>query len=233
MRSQSASCHGYRFPPDIISHAVWLYHRFCLSFRDVEDFLAQRGVTVTYETIRQWCQRFGPVYARRLRRRRGRMGDTWHLDEVFVTIQGRRQYLWRAVDEDGDVLDILVQSHRNRRAAVRFFRTLLNAQGRVPRRLITDQLRSYAAAARIVMPSVVRVTDQYANNRAEVSHQPTRQRERQMRRFKSAAQLQRFASVHGIVQNLCRVSRHLLRSAHHRLLRTRAFVEWDAVTCAC
>ena len=233
MRSQSVSYHGYRFPPDIISHAVWLYHRFCLSFRDVEDLLAQRGVTVTYETIRQWCQRFGPVYARRLRRRRGRRGDTWHLDEVFVTTQGRRQYLWRAVDEDGDVLDILVQSHRNRRAAVRFFRTLLKAQGRVPRRLITDQLRSYAAAARIVMPSVVHVTDQYANNRAEVSHQPTRQRERQMRRFKSAAQLQRFASVHGIVQNLFRVSRHLLRSAHHRLLRTRAFVEWDAVTCAC
>ena len=190
-------------------------------------------MTVTYETIRQWCQRFGPVYARRLWRRRGRRGDTWHLDEVFVTTQGRRQYLWRAVDEDGDVLDILVQSHRNRRAAVRFFRTLLKAQGRVPRRLITDQLRSYAAAARIVMPSVVHVTDQYANNRAEVSHQPTRQRERQMRRFKSAAQLQRFASVHGIVQNLFRVSRHLLRSAHHRLLRTRAFVEWDALTCAC
>ena len=207
MRSQSASYHGYRFPPDINSHAVWLYHRFCLSFRDVEELLAQRGVTVTYETIRQWCQRFGPVYARRLRRRRGRMGDTWHLDEVFVTIQGRRQYLWRAVDEDGDVLDILVQSHRNRRAAVRFFRTLLKAQGRVPRRLITDQLRSYAAAARIVMPSVVHVTDQYANNRAEVSHQPTRLRERQMRRFKSAAQLQRFASVHGIVQNLFRYGR--------------------------
>ena len=233
MRSQPASYHGYRFPPDIISHAVWLYHRFCLSFRDAEDLLAQRGVTVTYETIRQWCQRFGPVYARRLRRRRGRLGDTWHLDEVFVTIQGRQQYLWRAVDEDGDVLDILVPSHRNRRAAVRFFRKLLKTQGRIPRRLITDQLRSYAAACRTVMPSVVHVTDQYANNRAEVSHQPTRQRERQMRRFKSAAQLQRFASVHGIVQNLFRVSRHLLRSAHHRLLRTRAFVEWDAVTCAC
>ena len=161
------------------------------------------------------------------------MGDTWYLDEVFVTIQGRHQYLWRAVDEDGDVLDILVQSHRNRRAAVRFFWKLLKTQGRIPRRLITDQLRSYAAACRTVMPSVVHVTDQYANNRAEVSHQPTRQRERQMRRFKSAAQLQRFASVHGIVQNLFRVSRHLLRSAHHRLLRTRAFVEWDAVTCAC
>ena len=203
MRSQSASYHGYRFPPDIISHAVWLYYRFCLSFRDAEDLLAQRGVTVTYETIRQWCQRLGPVYARQLRRRRGRMGDTWHLDEVFVTIQGRQQYLWRAVDEDGDVLDILVQSHRNRRAAVRFFRKLLKTQGRIPRRLITDQLRSYAATCRTVMPSVVHVTDQYANSRAEASHQPTRQRERQMRRFTSAAHVQRFASVHGVGTRSC------------------------------
>ena len=194
--------------------------------------LGRYSVTVTYETIRQWCQRFGPVYARRLRRRRGRMRDTWHLDEVFITIQGRQQYLWRAVDEDGDVLDILVQPRRNRHAAMRFFRTLLKNQRQVPRRLITDKLRSYSAACRAVMPSVLHCTDQYANNRAEVSHQPTRQREHQMRCFTSAAQLQRFASVHGIVQNLFRVGRHLLRSAHHRLLRTRAFVEWDAVTCA-
>ena len=227
------SYRGYRFPPDIISHAVWLYHRFALSFRDVEDLLARRGVDVTYEAIRKWCRRFGPEYAGRLRRRRGRLGDTWHLDEVFVTIQGRQQYLWRAVDEAGDVLDILVQPRRNRHAAVRFFRKLLKTQRHVPRRLITDKLRSYSAACRTVMPSVLHCTDQYANNRAEVSHQPTRQRERQMRRFKSAAQLQRVASVHGIVQNLFRVGRHLLRSAHHRLLRTRAFVEWDAVTCAC
>ena len=152
---------------------------------------------------------------------------------MFVTIQGRQQYLWRAVDEDGDVLDILVQPRRNRHAAVRFFCKLLKTQRHVPRRLITDKLRSYSAACRTVMPSVLHCTDQYANNRAEVSHQPTRQRERQMRRFKSTAQLQRFASVHGIVQNLFRVGRHLLRSVHHRLLRTRAFVEWDAVTCAC
>ena len=160
------------------------------------------------------------------------LGDTWHLDELFVTLNGCQQYLWRAVDEDGDVLDILVQSRRNRRAAVRFFRKLLKRQGRVPRRLITDKLRSYPAASRTVMPSVVHVTDQYANNRAEVSHQPTRQRERQMRRFKLAGHLQRFASVHGVVQNLFRVGRHLLRAAHHRVLRTRAFVEWQAVTCA-
>ena len=146
---------------------------------------------VTYETIRQWCLTFGLDYARRLRRRRGRMGDTWHLDEVFVKIQRRQQYLWRAVDEDGDVIDILVQSRRNRRAAIRFFRKLLKGQGCVPRRLITDKLRSYPAACRTVMPSVIHSTRQYENNRTEVSHQPTRQRKRQIRGFKSAAHLQR------------------------------------------
>ena len=232
MTSQAPNYHGYRFPPEIISHAIWLYHRFGLSFRDVEDLLAQRDITVTYETIRQWCQRFGPVYARRLRRRRGRMGDTWHLDELFVTIQGRQQYLWRAVDEDGDVIDILVQSRRNRPAAVRFFRKLLKGQGCVPRRLITDKLRSYPAACRTVMPSVVHCTDRYANNRAEVSHQPTRQRERQMRGFKSAAQLQRFASVHGVVQNLFRVGRHLC-GRFTTACSERGLREWDAVTSAC
>ena len=233
MTSQPSSYHGYRFPPEIISHAVWLYYRFCLSFRDAEDLLAQRGVTVTYETIRQWCRTFGPTYARTLRRRRGRMGDTWYLDELFVTIQGRQQYLWRAVDEDGDTIDILLQSLRNRRAAARFFRKLLKSQGCVPRRLVTDKLRSYPAAHRTAMPSVIHSTRQYENNRAEVSHQPTRQRERQMRRFTSAAHAQRFLSVHGSVQNLFRVGRHLLRAVHHRLLRTRSFRVWDEVTCAC
>ena len=130
--SQPTDYRGYRFPPDIIRHAVWLYFRFGLSFRDVEDLLAERGVTVTYEAIRQWCLTFGLDYARRLRRRRGRMGDTWYLDEVFVKIHGRQQYLWRAVDEDGDVIDILVQSRRNRRAALRFFRKLLKGQCCVP-----------------------------------------------------------------------------------------------------
>ena len=233
MTSQSHSYHGYRFPPEIISHAVWLYHRFCLSFRDAEDLLAQRGITVSYETIRQWCQTFGLDYARRLRSRRGRMGDIWYLDELFVKIQGRRRYLWRAVDQDGDVIDILVQARRDRQAATRFFRKLLKGQGRAPCRLVTDKLRSYSVAHRTVMPSIVHSTQQYENNRAEVSHQSTRQREDQMRRFKSVGHAQRFLSVHGSVQNLFRVGRHLLRSAHHRLLRTRAFVEWDAVTCAC
>ena len=232
MNSKPPSYRGYRFPPEIISHAVWLYHRFCLSFRDVEDLLSQRGITVSYEAIRLWCLKFGPEYARRVKRRQGRLGDTWYLDEVFVTIQGQRQYLWRAVDQDGDVLDILVQRRRDARAAKRFFRKLLKGQGSPPWRLVTDKLRSYSAAHRSVMPSVVHSTEQYENNRAEVSHQPTRQRERQMRRFKSPGQAQRFLSVHGVIQNLFRVGRHLLGAAHHRELRDRAFIAWHTATCA-
>ncbi len=232
MKSDTPSYHGYRFPPEIISHAVWLYHRFCVSFRDVEDLLAQRGITVSYEAIRLWCIQFGSEYARRLKRRQGRLGDTWHLDEVFVTIQGQRHYLWRAVDQDGDVIDILVQSRRDRRAAKRFIRKLLKGQGSKPGWLVTDKLRSYRAAHREVMPSVVYSTERYGINRAEVSHQPTRQRERQMRRFKSPGQAQRFLSVHGLVRNLFHVGRHLLRAEHHRELRGRSFLIWDAVTIA-
>ena len=232
MNAKTPSYRGYRFPPEVISHAVWLYYRFCLSFRDVEDLLAKRGVIVSYETIRQWSRKFGAQYARKLKRREGRLGDTWHLDELLVTIQGQRQYLWRAVDQDGDVLDILVQPRRDRRAAKRFFRKLLKGQGSEPRRLVTDKLRSYGAAHRTVMPSVLHDTSRYANNRAEVSHQPTRQRERQMRRFKSVAQAQRFLSVHGVILNLFRVGRHLLRPANHRILRARSFLVWSEVTCA-
>ena len=232
MNAKAPSYHGHRFPPEIISHAVWLYYRFCLSFRDVEDLLAMRGVIVSYETIRQWSRKFGAEYARKLKRREGRLGDTWHLDELFVTIQGERRYLWRAVDQDGDVIDILVQPRRNRRAAERFFRKLLKGQGSEPRRLVTDKMRSYGAAHRTIMPSVIHVTERYANNRAEVSHQPTRQRERQMRRFKSTAQAQRFLSAHGVIQNLFRVGRHLVRAPNHRTLRARAFRVWVEVTCA-
>ena len=160
------------------------------------------------------------------------MGDTWHLDELFVNIQGRRHYLWRAVDQDGDVIDILVQRHRNTRAAKRFFCKLLKGQGCEPWRLVTDKLRSYGAAHRSVKPFVVHDTRRYANNRAEVSHQPTRQRERQMRRFKSPAQAQRFLSVQGAVRNLFNLGRHRLRASNYRLLRGRAFAVWTEVTAA-
>ena len=194
--------------------------------------LVERGVDVTYETIRQWSIKFGAQYARRLKRRQGRLGDTWYLDEVFVTINGERQYLWRAVDQDGDVIDILVQSRRDGRAVRRFFRKILKSQRRKPFRLVTDKLGSYRVAHRAVMPLVTHETSRYANNRAEVSHQPTRQRERQMRRFKSPDQAQRFLHVHGVIQNLFRLGRHRLKSVHHRMLRARSFATWEAVTAA-
>ncbi len=187
---------------------------------------------VSYEAIRDWCTKFGPGYAAKLRRRQGRLGDTWFLDEVFVTIQGQRHYLWRAVDQDGDVIDILVQRRRDARAAKRFFLKLLKGQGSEPRWLITDKLGSYGAAHRSVMPSVEHVTARYSNNRAEVSHQPTRQRERQMRKFTSAAQVQRFLSVHGVVGNLFSLGRHRLRASNYRLLRGRAFAAWIEVAAA-
>jgi putative transposase len=161
----------HRFPPVIIQYAVWLYYRFSLSFRDVEDLLAERGVTVSYETVRRWCTKFGPRYATRLRRRYGRYGDTWHVDEVFVRIRGKQKYLYRAVDQDGDVIDILVQENRNTSAAVRFFRRLVKRQGVGPRRLVTDKLKSYPAARLQVMPGTIHITDRYTNNRAEVSHE--------------------------------------------------------------
>jgi len=232
MKSARPRYHGYRFPPEIIGYAVWVYHRFCLSFRDVEDLLAERGITVSYEAIRRWCRKFGPDYARRLRKKQGRLGDTWYLDELFVRINGRQQYLWRAVDQDGDVIDILLQSHRDQPAAERFLRRLLCGQGKAPLRIITDKLKSYAAASRTILPAVTHDTQPYANNRAEVSHQPTRMRERQMRRFKSPRQAQRFLSLHGVVRNLFCIGRHLLRSTHHRFLRSRAFEVWRTVTAA-
>src|SRR6266704_4283613 len=185
----------HRFPAEIISHGVWLYYRFCLSYRDVEELLFTRGVLVTYEAIRKWCRKFGQQYANQLRHRRPRPGDKWHLDEVVLTIHGERDYLWRAVDQDGNVLDILVQSRRNKRAAKRFFRKLLKGLQYVPRVIITDKLKSYAAAKREILPGVEHRQHKRLNNRAENSHQPTRLREKKMRRFKSAKHAQCFLSA--------------------------------------
>jgi len=209
-----------------------LYHGFCLSFRDVEDILAERGIVVSYESKRQWCNHFGPEYARTLNKRQGRLGDTWYLDEGFIKIRGELHYLWRAVDQDGDTIDILVQKRRNKAAAKRFLRRLLKGQRQPPWQMITDKLKSYSAARREVLPSVPHSTEQYDKNRAEVSHEPTRQRERQMRRFKSAGQAQRFLTVYGVVGNLFRLVRHLTQAIHYREFRSRAFCEWHEVTCA-
>ena len=224
---------GRRFPAEIISHAVWLYHRFTLSFRDVEDLLSERGSIVSYKAIRFWCLKFGPGYARSIRKKRGRLGDIWHVDELFLKINGRQVYLWRVVDRDGDVLDILVTKRRDKRAAKQFFRKVLKEQGKPPWQLVTDKLKGYPAAHREIFPSVVHRTGRYENNRAEVSHQHTREQERQMRRFTSMAQAQCFLAVHGPIQNLFRFGRHHLQAIHHRLLRDRAFTEWKRAMCGC
>jgi putative transposase len=174
-----------------------------LSFRDIEDLLAERGITVSYEAIRLWCSKFGPAYARTIKKRRGSLGDTWYMDEVYiVTVRGKRRYLWRAVDQDGDVLDILVQKRKDKRAAVRFFKKLMKGQGRSARMMVSDKLPSYGAARKAVMVTSMHCHERYANNRAEVSHEHTREQERQMRRFKSPGQAQRFLSVHSQVHNL-------------------------------
>jgi putative transposase len=162
-----------------------------------------------------------------LSKKQGRLGDLWYLDEVFYSIGGKLQYLWRAADQDGDVIDILVQSRRDKRSALRFFRRLFKRQGSVPWKVTTDKLGSYSSALREIAPSLIHITKQYQNNRAEVSHEPTRQQERQMRRFKSAGQAQRFLSFHGLVNNLCRQQRHILSATHYRKLRDQAFTIWE------
>jgi len=217
----------HRFPPDIVSYAVWLYYRFNLSHRDIEDLLAERGITVSYETIRLWCIKFGALYARRLKRRHGGYGDTFYIDEVFVKIKGKQHYLWRAVDQDGEVVDVYLQHKRDWAAAKRFFRRLLRSHGGEPRKIVTDKLRSYPVAHREVMPETIHSTKQYENNRAEQSHEATRVRERGMRRFKSMTQAQRFVTVHAAVQNLLNLRRHLVRAEYYRDLRVAAFDEWS------
>ena len=216
----------HRFPPEIISYAVWLYFRFNLSHRDIEDPLAQRGILVSYESIRLWCIKFGQRYDRRLKRRHQGYGDTFYIDEVFVKINGKQHYLWRAVDQDGEVIDVFLQSLRDGAAAKRFFKRLLRGQGEEPREIVTDKLRSYGVAQRALLPETIHNTSRYANNRAELSHQPTRVRERGMRRFKSTAQAQRFLTVHAAVYNLFNLGRHLVSAEHYRELRTDAFGQW-------
>jgi putative transposase len=189
----------HRFPAEIISHGVWLYFRFCLSYRDVEELLFARGIIVTYEAIRKWCRKFGQSYANQLRRRRPQPGDKWPLDEVFLAIKGQRYYLWRAVDQEGTVLDILVQRRRDKQAAKRFFRKLLKGCQYVPRVIVTDKLGSYGAAKREILPGTEHRQHRYLNNRAENSHQPTRQRERLMQGFKSPGQVQRLLAAYGLI----------------------------------
>jgi putative transposase len=220
----------HRFPAEIISHCVWLYFRFSLSYRDGEELMAERGVLLTYEAVRYWCRKFGQVYANQLHRRRPRPGDKWHLDEMFLTIQGAHHYLWRAVDQDGHVLDILVQRRRDKTAAKQFFRKLLKGLRYVPRVIVTDKLASYGAAMREILPSVEHRQHRYLNNRAENSHQPTRQRERRMQRFKSPGHAQRFLSAYGPIVSHFRPRRHRLSAPAYRQEMRQRFQTWREIT---
>ncbi|HXA24075.1 MAG TPA: IS6 family transposase [Acetobacteraceae bacterium] len=222
----------HRFSAEIISYAVWLYHVFSLSLRDVELLLAERGILVSYETVRRWCKKFGASFADRLRRRRPRPGDKWHMDEVFSRIQGVQHYLWRAVDQNVVVLDILVQARRDANAAKRFFRRLLKGLQYVPRVIVTDKLRSYGVARRQLLPGVEHRQSRYLNNRAENSHRPTRRRERQMQRFESSEQAQDFLSAHSFIYGHFHPRRHQLVAAAYRVVRSDAFKTWHQETCA-
>ena len=233
MPQSAHSCYtGYRFPPEIISHAVWLYFRFPLSLRTVEEMLAARNIVVSHETVRQWALKFGQDFANEIRRRLPRPGDKWHLDEVVITITGTKHWLWRAVDQHGIVLDVLVQSRRDAKAAKRLLRKLLKRQGRAPRVMITDKLASYPAARKELMPAVEHRPHKGLNNRAENSHQPTRQRERQMKRFKSPGQAQRFLSAHDPINNLFHLRRDHVTADQYRAARARTFTVWADITGA-
>src|SRR5476651_1318532 len=224
---------GYRFPPEIIQQTIWLYVRFTLSFRDVKDLLAERGIIVSYETIRRWVNHFGPTVAADLRKRRPKPHATWHLDEVYLKINGRMVYLWRAVDAEGEVLDVLVQSRRNKKAALRLMRKLLKKYAFVPDKLVTDELRSYAAAASDLGIAKRHERGRWRNNRAENSHQLTRRREYKMQGFKSVAYAQRFLSFHAAAYNTFNIQRHLISARTHQAFRAPAMNMWrEAVAVA-
>ncbi|MFF3159275.1 IS6 family transposase [Streptomyces sp. NPDC057910] len=223
---------NHRYPVEVIAHCVWLYVRFPLGYREAEELMLERGVIVSCETIRRWCGKFGRTYAGALRRRRPRPGDKGHLDGVFIKIQGVQKYRWRAVDTDGHVLDILVQNRRDKAAARRFFRRLMKTTGQVPRVVVTDKLRSCRAAHAEVMPSVEHRSPKGLNNRAENSHQPTRQRERAMKGFRTVAGAQRFLSAFTGISPHFRPHRHLMTAGRHRFDMTIRFTLRNHITHA-
>jgi len=227
-----SSYHGHRFPPVVIQHVVWLYLRFTLSLPDVEDMLAERGLDLSYETVRRWVCKFGPLFARKLRKRRPRPTARWHLDEVVITIAGKRHWLWRAVDDEGEVLDIQVQTQRDTRAAVRLMRKLIRKHSFAPDMITSDGLGSYGSAKRQLGLLARHERRQRRNNRAENSHQPTRRREGKMQRFKSPGSAQRFLSAHAAVHNTFNVQRHLVSRTTLKTFRAEAFANWHGATAA-
>ena len=234
MKKSKSLYHGHRFPAEVISCAVRWYFRFQLSLRDIEELLFERGVTVTYETIRCWCDEFGKGFAHRVKAARRKPGSTWHLDEMFVTLRGEPHLLWRAVDEHGAELDILLQKRRDKAAAKRFFKRVLRSSP-VPRKIVTDQLRSYPAA-KAEIPELANVKHVFVkaaarlNNRAENSHQPTRERERRMRGFRDPKRTQKFLSCFGPIRQHFALKRHLLRASLYRKQLAARFVAWRELT---
>ncbi|NVK35141.1 MAG: IS6 family transposase [Rhodobacteraceae bacterium] len=220
---------GVRFPSSIISYAVWTYHRFALSTADVEDLLAERGIFVSRETIRKWVNRFGRHFAHCIRRDRPKPNSKWHLDEAVIVIGGVKYWLWRAIDGDGDVLDILVQPRRNAKAARRFFGALVKQFGQ-PREVVTDKLRSYTKPVQALAPDADHRAHKGLNNRIENSHRPTRKREKFMGRFKSPRQAQRFLSAHDQINTIFRPRRYTLSAASYRHARADAFRLWQDYT---
>ncbi len=229
---QPISYARHQFPADIIQRAVWMYLRFTLSFRDVEELLAERGIEVSYETARRWVMKFGPMFARNLRSLRPRATGTWHLDEMVISIQGRRMYLWRAVDSEDEVLDLLVQPKRDTKAALRLLRKLLKGQGYAPDELVTDKLGSYGAARCELGLSARHEQGLRRNNRAENSHQAVRRRERKQQRFKSPGSAQRLLSMHAPVHNTFNLQRHLISRRTLRTFRAQAAQAWQNATAA-
>jgi putative transposase len=220
---------GYRHPKLLIGYVVWSYHRFQLSLRDVSEQLMMRGIVISHETIREWNLRFGQTYAKEIKRRAPRRGDKWHMDEMCLVIKGKKYWLWRAVDQEGYELDILLQSRKNKEAAKRFFNKLLKGLLYVPRVIITDKLPSYGAAKKEILPGVEHRQHKGLNNRAENSHQPTRQQEKQMRKFKSPKQAQRFLPVHGQIRNLFGAHRYKIGANDQRKHLIFAWDQWQEI----
>ncbi len=222
----------HRFSPHIIQHAVWLYARFTLSYRDVEDLLAERGLDISYETVRQWFLKFGEPIARNLRSIRPTPNDIWHLDEMVIVIRGKRYWLWRAVDSEGEVLDFLVQSKRNTKSALKLMRKLLKKRGFAPTQIVTDKLKSYHKAFRTLGLTAEHIDNKRLNNRAKNSHLPVRRRERKMQKFKSPGSAERFLNIHSATYNTFYVQRHLLNRIHFKQIRNEAFDVWATASTA-
>lgn len=222
----------HRFHQDVIKRAVWLYFRFNLSFRDIEELMIERGIDVSYETIRRWVDKFGSKYAKRIKSRSEPPSPVWHLDEVYTKINGRMVYLWRAVDNEGTVLDVVVQRRRNTKAAMRLLRKLLRNQGIKPKRIVTDRLGSYGAALKLLGLKDLHDVGGRKNNRAECSHVPIRRRERKSQKFRSVMNAQKLLSVYGQIYNLFNYRRHLISRKTLRKFRHQANLEWKLATAS-